>query len=65
MSRLVLQKQVSVLETAKNSQVDLAIPTEFAALENDIGPGSSAVRSKIRAWYGIDYEQYKSLDITR
>jgi len=62
-SRLALVKQVTVLESAKKTDVDLVLPADVAKLAG-VDMGSSPVRSKVRAWYGIDYEQYVSLDIT-
>jgi len=69
LSRLALAKQVSVLESAKNSQMELDLPADVADLTNGseafVAMGSSPVRSKVRAWYGIDYESYERLDITK
>ena len=52
-----------------NSQMELDLPADVADLTNGseafVAMGSSPVRSKVRAWYGIDYESYERLDITK
>jgi len=71
-ARLALQRQLTQLETAKNTQMSelSIIPAELLEAEDEDlhggnGGGASGVRSKIRAWYSVSYEQYVSLDITR
>ncbi|XP_071743634.1 THO complex subunit 5 homolog [Lepeophtheirus salmonis] len=58
-SRLSLQRQVSHLEKAKVTNIELNIPEEF----KDKFP--ARISSRIRNWGAVDFEQYSSLEVAK
>lgn len=58
-SRIFLQREISLLEKSKLITIDMAVPEKMKS------QFPSKISSTIRAWASVNWDQYVSLDVTK